>query len=246
MLKKIITPITICLISFVSIFPINASAAKSTLRLKIYETNSFITKNGVPNAFYDSIDNPMRAVSGMYYVCFGINIKYDFSNQYNITNKVIENCSYISGSNYTNYCNHETNSSCNNSGPYHHNNGVYLMSQNLPQYDVVLNARLLLTANNLCCKSGSEHIGVRGLANSNYNTLIVQDYETPKGINTLKSVIAHEIGHLYGAKDHGTDMNNANCIYGSKRYSESVMNNMTICDECKKVIRDNSSRFAHD
>ena len=76
-------------------------------------------------------------------------------------------------------------------------------------------------------------------------------------------VLIHELGHMYEAPDHYgngsngiktiADLNaeyntsdfNDTCIYGRKRYTENVINSLTICEGCRKQIQQNSNRFSN-
>ena len=97
--------------------------------------------------------------------------------------------------------------------------------------------------------ASSNHLN--GLLYIWYNLAQVHDH---RSLQAETATAVHEVGHLFGAPDHYSgapngwtltglnDLTNGNpfsaiCIYGDQKEDPAVINNITICDGCKKVIR---------
>ena len=99
--------------------------------------------------------------------------------------------------------------------------------------------------------------GALGLTYVRIGLCGVMNFET---IPSETKTMIHEFGHLYGVIDHyggagksteqmneecQSDIYSEYCIYGEKRYDETVLSEYTICDGCKMYIVNNTDRYDH-
>lgn len=139
-------------------------------------------------------------------------------------------------------------------GTYQHNNLNYFVNDT-PAYNASNECAVYLTASSICLNSAEEHKFAFGVANPSTMFIVSQDsdyfqyHDDDSPYAYAISTLAHEIGHLYGVKDHYNldtiTVNNPNCIWGDNRESYEILKSCTICTVCKNIIKNNSEKFHH-
>lgn len=161
---------------------------------------------------------------------------------------------------YFNNC--QCSTSCNRSSlnadlsvslsPYHHKN-IYNILLRIPFADTNKTGRLAFIGHRVCDSNPSCRMGPRGLTQRAVGISTVCYYMPPTHNHEIMTTI-HEIGHLFGVKDHyggeapdtDEELGQArNCIYGEDRENSAVLNNMTICSYCTQVIESNVNWYSH-
>lgn len=144
-------------------------------------------------------------------------------------------------------CTHVSASTCNNSGPYHCSNAVFVSDTLFPKPRTGTDIEVFLTATELCIKNNNGSHGlIYGVAGD--GVAIVQDCDAEKGeagwgdstnIYWVSKTMAHEIGHFWGAEDHynirygdGRD----NCIWGYNKDLPSVFQGLAYCADCYNTM----------
>lgn len=231
-----------------------ASAKDQTMDVSVYMSNSFLTKNGVPDAFTSYLSNAFKKPKFVFDAIADINLLYNFTaNSSRIISINPDNCNYTKGSNYLSNCKCVTNSGCRNNTTLHHTNFTYIHSNSIPSGSTTTTVPMLLTANKLCkVNSDSTHGYIYGVAYTGSHNIMITDTDVTDIVNgneieysLLSMDIVHEIGHLYEVNHHYTDATaDQNCIWGTNRHSYNVVNNLKICSRCLQIIRQHSSKYS--
>ncbi len=208
-----------------------------------YQSNMYITTA-------QQIQRLMAPVISLYEEQFGIEISYSIHPY--LSYPETENC--LKKNNRTEYCN------CfmlceaeyeNGLVQYHHKNQD-IMFENIPEGDATTHINMFFTGHINCndgdggvCLHTREYDGVAGMME--YRIGIFNTYDISiSTIERISLVIAHEIGHFYGAPDHYGEHidpigSNDNCMWGNYQNSET----MEICEYCEFQIHQNHNEFNH-
>ena len=112
----------------------------------------------------------------------------------------------------------------------------------VPSPDTSNHVTVAYTGHKVCSKGTHPESAFRGLSDETKRVALVTDRNSQYEYIATGTLI-HEVGHLYGAKDHptSTESNNEDpCIYRGSLYST---NGYVICDECKSDIENNVDRY---
>lgn len=236
----------------------------ATLNIKLYTDEAYQKRF---EDYSSKIPSSMMAIREKYLFDFQILIKYSSINS--ITSWG-DYCDDLTNGNGDSVCPHGDNNSANNASDglcvnssysstgnanqdLHHKN-LYNIVYRIPFPDVTQNTMIVFSGHRYCRMSGENHIGrANGLNWCNEGFILVTNFDS--ALSERKTIL-HEIGHWYGVLDH-YDIGNApssvemgpgydpNCIYGENKDSSDVIDNMKICDGCRKFIEENSSEFNH-
>ena len=139
---------------------------------------------------------------------------------------------------------------------YHHSNITNILARINPP-NSSHTAKLAFTGHRTCVAVGGkckpdDVFGITAMARK---VILMSDNRSAQA-EILTAV--HEFGHLLGAPDHyragvmSTEGINSEhpgygfsrtCIYGEDKDTQSVINNLTICDGCRRMIEENSGSF---
>lgn len=211
--------------------------------------------NAYTNRFYDGvskINSYMQILQTKYMEEIGIYVSYTPARQFSSYSDL--NCDV----NHTSICGHATNNECTNNGEYHHTN-IYSILYKLPRPDTSKMIRMAYIGQQNCFKNNDKHVinPYFGLTIQQYGVATITNYAYTQ--SELKTVV-YEFGHFYGAPDHYGESTpttkeiniknpgynfNENCIYGEKKDTNDVIDDLTICDGCKMFIKQNISRYNH-
>ena len=139
---------------------------------------------------------------------------------------------------------------------YHHSNITNILARINPP-NSSHTAKLAFTGHRTCVAEGGGCIpdAVFGITAIARKVILMSDNRSAQA-EILTAV--PEFGHLLGAPDHyggvcgiSTDYINSltgygfsrTCIYGEDKDTQTVINNLTICDGCRRVIEENSGYF---
>ncbi|MEE0186710.1 MAG: hypothetical protein U0I40_09760 [Oscillospiraceae bacterium] len=257
MIKKIFAAVTssVLLISSIGSQPVNATA--KTMNINVY----MATNQTVPYGNTAQIIERWRLCASR------VMVKYQgvASINLNFTLKAFQNNALTNCPSSDNLvllkalCLHCGANECKNYSTLHHSNICNILNS-FP--DATSNSTsLFITPANLCMvKSNEQHAIYYGATNVNNNKIIVRDYDydssgssyNPDAHTALTymvcSTIAHEIGHLYNVTDHynayyGDERDN--CIWGYYHNDYDINRQMKMCDNCKEILKNNSSKFNH-
>lgn len=233
------------------------SNGKAARQLNIVTTfgTSETTIYGVPTAFTTRFEEMANLVAEKYELYSSINLNFT-KPTYHVLRSSVDECRYSVGKPYNSMCQHVSqNYYCSNNGPFHCNNcdvvkdGIYPF---VTQTEQML--QMHITASQLCHQTTTKHSDdIHGLYQSD-GFVIVQDRDyieepDPTGrklynSSYLATVVAHEIGHEFGAVDHyTTSEGSSSCIYGSGMYTDYVRNNLIICSACRVKMLQNSNEY---
>lgn len=237
----------------------SAGAAERTLNLVTTFGTSETSQYGVPSAFIGRFNVVTQEVSDFYSSEFGISVNFSKPASNYVVWSPADTCRRSTTPDAL--CSHASNSQCTNTGPYHHTNCGYMLSELYPDgRELVYGLELHFTAVKLCAVESKfgEHIVVNGVTDCNEGTIIVRDMDYTMGNYNVQNwlgdtfhnagvvaVTAHEIGHLYGIKDHYDASNTKNdmCIWGHYSYTHNVMDQLLICDDCRATIQANARKY---
>lgn len=182
---------------------------------------------------------------------FGIKIRY--TSVPTMYQSLADTC----GTDYATLCTHGTCQSSNLSTAYtYHHKNIYNVYYNTVFPDITENLKIVFIGHNCCYNdnngtpndaSDDNHIttGINGVASQEYGMALISRHDSYEG--ELATTI-HETGHLFGTIDHSSgqtanlnieriyNLYDDNCIYGAKKYTPTVVNNLMICDACKATI----------
>lgn len=233
---------------------LEASAETNVMNVSVYMSDSFLRKNGVPDAFNGYLSNAFKKPKLVFFAMAGIELSYNFTpNSSRIISINPDNCKYTKGANYQSKCKCVTDTGCKNNTSLHHTNYTYIHSHSIPKGSTTTTVPMLLTANQLCSiRSDGTHGYFFGVAYPGWHHIIISDSfftDTVDGntveYSLLSMDIVHEIGHLYNVSHHYTDASaDQNCIWGTNRHSYNVVHNLKICSKCSQTIRENASKYS--
>lgn len=236
------------------------SANANTLNIKTFMTENQFVVYGMPGSF-SRLTYTTSKVHGFYLVSSGINVNFEFkTDNEHIRETLLETCSNGDFLSVFLGCRHWDNSECTNgtiSMPSikHHTNGFNVMNQ-LPNATTNY-AVMLLSPNRGCCQD-YKHIIFEGVCWQTLKELIVGDFDYVYDEYSATTHTApydyvaynmvHEIGHLYGVKDHydksyGESVDN--CIWGLNKNDPDIYKNLTVCSRCLQILKNNKSKFNH-
>ncbi len=133
---------------------------------------------------------------------------------------------------------------------YHHTN-ITNMLLRIPLPDISSSVKIAYLGHNYCTVNNHTDEPYYGLSYPDIGLAGIMCFDS-EILETL--VFLHEFGHFYRVDDHygnlveTTDQiiertgilgYSENCIYGEKKYTDDIINNFTICDGCKYVIKSN-------
>ena len=203
------------------------------------------------------INKQMQSLQRVYLERFGIWVEYTDPT---IFTSFTDSCCSTSP---TKTCTHVGESSCKNSllhtdgtaslQTYHHNN-IFNLVLRIPFPDISQSVKIVFTGHKTCAVVDLVHREhpFYGITFPDIGLMAIMNFD---GATTETKTTVHEFGHLFGAPDHyDADGQNStgylnslysdrkfsdSCIYGAYKDSDNVMNNLIICEGCRKTIAEN-------
>lgn len=230
---------------------LNVILRVGTSEFQIYGVSTYMTQR------YDMID---AKVTSFYRAAFNIPLNLTSPAPGNVVTSVADSCKGNTTGLYDYYCGHCSNNDCSNTGSLHHTN-TYVIKNDLYVFphDSRNAAYVYLTPVKLCAAPSTGHHEIYGITDTANKIMTVRDYDyvlqteiTNMGeydVTFVCKTLVHEIGHLYGVKDHyndpDEDKDDANCIWGSNKDKKDVAAGLKICSTCRQTILDNADRYNH-
>lgn len=235
---------------------IQVDAASRTMNLKVYFDITTTAQYGVPNEFLERFPRIASKVQGFYFGAFSINLKFTNLKKADVLNTAMYRCLAENDNDDYNRCCNLSYLLCNSK---HHTNVYNVRNDffNITNFDTSNCIAVYVSCGKFCEENLPGHNLYDGCTFPYDNLIEFRDNDYVytgtglgdiKNINYASEVLAHEIGHLYGLRDHYNTMygdERDNCIWGYNNDEKKVRENLLVCSSCRTTIMSNANNYNH-